>query len=218
MRRPEPGNTVSTVSTDGPVPVEFDTEDGLALEALRYGRGPVWVVLGHMRPADMGSWGAFATAAAEAGYTALTYNNRGYGGSQGIAEDYRVGVDARAAVAFAREHGAERVFYIGASMNGTAALFVGAHDEPAGIAALSAVPEFAGTPGQALVPEIGAPKLFVAARDDGEKANHARRFFDIAGEPRRLILYDTGGHGTDMFAGNGPDLTAALLGFVADFA
>jgi pimeloyl-ACP methyl ester carboxylesterase len=206
------------VHTERPESVWFRTDDGLTLEALRYGRGPVWVVLGHMRPADMGSWNAFATAAAGAGYTALTYNNRGYGDSEGTAEEYRVGLDARAAIACARGHGAEKVFYVGASMNGTAALFVGAREDLAGIAALSGVPDFAGTPGLAVVPEIKAPKLFVAARDDGEKADHARKFFEMAGEPRRLILYETGGHGTDMFGDNGPALTASLLSFVADYA
>jgi len=219
-----PGNTQGGTNSEagevearvpGREPVRFETGDGLSLEGARFGRGPVWVVLGHMRPADMTSWFPFAQLVADAGHTALAYNNRGYGASAGVATEYRVGADALAAIAFARAHGARQVFYIGASMNGTAALFVGAREDLAGIAALSGVPEFSGTDGLTSVPDIAAPKLFVAARDDGAKADNARQFYDAAGDPRDLILYEQGGHGTDMFTANGPALTARLLEFIA---
>lgn len=194
--------------------VRFETADGLSLEGIRFGRGPVWVVLGHMRPADMTSWFDFAEEVAAGGHTALAYNNRGYGASEGVAEEYRVDLDATAAIGFARSGGAERIFFFGASMNGTAALFVGAREDLAGIATLSAVPEFAGVDGAGSVPRIACPKLFVGALDHKGNAAEARRFFEAASEPRKLVVFERGGHGTAMFGANRPELTEALLDFV----
>lgn len=196
--------------------VEFETDDGFTLEGIRHGAGPVWVVLGHMRPADMTSWEDFAETLAETGVTALTYNNRGYGASEGVADEYDVGTDARAAIAFARANGAQQVFYMGASMNGTAAMYVGAKEDLVGIAVLSGVPDFEGIDGFGSLPQVEAPKLFVAARDDKDRAEQATKFYESASEPKTLILYDTGGHGTAMFGDNGPELTQALLEFVGE--
>lgn len=199
-------------------PVTFETSDGLSLEGVRFGSGPVWVVLGHMRPADMTSWFDFAGVAAERGYTALAYNNRGYGRSQGVQDAYDVAADGLAAIRYARGEGAGKIFYLGASMNGTAALYLGAREDLAGIAVLSGVPEFAGTDGLGCVPAVSAPKLFVAARDDTGKAEFAQAFHAAASEPKRLALFEEGGHGTAMFRANERALTAALLEFIADYA
>jgi pimeloyl-ACP methyl ester carboxylesterase len=123
----------------------------------------------------MTSWFDFAMAAADRGLVALTYNNRGYGASDGDREDYDVGIDALAAIRFAREGGAEKIFYVGASMNGTAALYVGAREDLAGIASLSGVPEFAGTDGMGSTAGVGAPKLFVAAGNSPRPSTGPRR-------------------------------------------
>lgn len=207
-----------TASPPGGAAVRFLTADGLSLEGVRFGEGPAWVVLGHMRPADMTSWFGFAMAAADRGLVALTYNNRGYGASDGDREDYDVGIDALAAIRFAREGGAEKIFYVGASMNGTAALYVGAREDLAGIASLSGVPEFAGTDGMGSTAAVGAPKLFVAARDDGNRWEFAEAFYRASSEPRTLLLFDAGGHGTAMFEENEAELTAALLDFLTTYA
>jgi fermentation-respiration switch protein FrsA (DUF1100 family) len=174
----------------------------------------VWVVLGHMRPADMTSWFDFAAVAADQDLTALTYNNRGYGASGGVREEYDVGTDALAAIHFARRSGAEAIFYVGASMNGTAALHVGAREDLAGVASLSGVPSFAGADGMGSVGAVAAPKLFVAARDDGDKWEFAEAFYRASAEPRTLLLFDEGGHGTAMFDANEAELTRALLEFL----
>ncbi|MBP1633026.1 MAG: hypothetical protein H6Q11_1314, partial [Acidobacteria bacterium] len=206
-----PGNSI----TAAPVPpqeVTFPTADGLRLEGRLFGTGPTWVILAHMRPADMASWFDFAQAAQEAGFTALAYNNRGYGDSD-PGDPLDVGADARAAFAYARAGGAGAVFFFGASMNGAAALFLAADEDLAGIVSLSGVPEWDNTPGLARAPEVTEPALFVAAEDDGNAAATARLMAGAVGGLGEVVVYPTGGHGTAMFAAN-PGLTALLLDFV----
>jgi len=211
------GSTTTTAAPAtipaGPETVHFPTTDGLTLEGTVFPAGPTWVLLAHMYPADMTSWFEFAAALQDAGYSALAYNNRGYGASEGGRDLIDVGADARAAAAFARSRGAGAVFFFGASMNGAAALFLGAEEELAGIASLSGVPDWDNTPGLERAPEVTEPALFVAAQDDGDAVAMAEVMAAAVGGESEVVAYPTGGHGTDMF-GDNPGLTMRLLNFV----
>jgi pimeloyl-ACP methyl ester carboxylesterase len=207
-----PDNSI-TVAPVPPQDVTFTTADGLTLEGRQFGTGPTWVLLAHMYPADMSSWFAFAAAAQQAGYTALAYNNRGYGASD-AGDPLDVGADALAAFAYAEANGAQAVFFFGASMNGAAALFLAAEEDLAGLASLSGVPAWDNTPGMERAPEITEPALFVAAEDDGDAVATAQAMADAAGGEAEVVAYPTGGHGTEMF-GNNPGLTGLLLDFLA---
>lgn len=208
--------TAATTTTGAavwpPQEVAFPTADGLALEGRFFPAGPTWVVLAHMFPADMESWFEFAAAAQAQGFSALAYNNRGYGNSD-PGEPLDVGADALAAIAFARVNGAARIFFFGASMNGAAALFAGAEEDLAGIASLSGVPDWDNTPGMARAGEITEPALFVAAEDDGTADETARLMAEAVGGPVQVEIYPRGGHGTRMF-GQNPGLTDLLLEFI----
>jgi pimeloyl-ACP methyl ester carboxylesterase len=208
-----PGTSSTTAAPMGPQDVSFPTADGLTLEGRLYPAGPTWVILAHMLPADMTSWFEFAAAAQQAGYTALAYNNRGYGGSDAGSESLDVGADALAAFSFARANGAGAVFFFGASMNGAAALFLAAEEDLAGIASLSGVPAWDNTPGLERAPEVTAPALFVAAADDGDAVAMAEAMAAAVGGDSQVVTYPTGGHGTAMF-GDNPGLTNLLLDFV----
>jgi pimeloyl-ACP methyl ester carboxylesterase len=209
---PTAAGTTTMVAPQPPREVAFPTADGLTLEGRLYPAGPTWVVLAHMFPADMGSWFEFAAAAQAQGYSALAYNNRGYGNSD-PGEPLDVGADALAAIAFARAAGAGSVLFFGASMNGAAALFAAAEEDLAGIASLSGVPEWDNTPGLEGAARITEPALFVAAEDDGGADETARMMAEAVGGPAQVEIYPTGGHGTRMFSAN-PGLTELLLGFI----
>lgn len=212
-----PATTTPTATSNGPFEsVAFDTTDGFALEGRLYGGGPIWVILGHMLPADQDSWSGFARDAAAAGYTVLTYNNRGHGESQGNRNDPSVGVDADAALRFARSRGAVHPFYFGASMNGAAAMALAAREDLGGIATLSGVQAFGDTDGIGALPDVTEPKLFVAARDDQRAVNDLREFLIVADDPKSDLILDIGGHGTDMFDENRLLLTQTLLDFLAE--
>lgn len=202
----------ATTTASGFEEITFDTADGLTLEGRLYGAGPTLVVLGHMFPADQSSWFAFAEALQAEGFSALTYNNRGYGKSDAGGE-LLVATDARAAIAAARANGAETVFFFGASMNGAAALQVAAEGDLAGLAMLSAVQLFEDADGVGSAPQVTEPKLFVAAEDDAAAVIDAQALFDASPQPKELLVLEQGGHGTDMFRAN-PGLAVRLIEFV----
>jgi pimeloyl-ACP methyl ester carboxylesterase len=204
--------TTTGAAIQPPRDVAFPTADGLTLEGRLFPAGATWVILAHMFPADMASWFEFAAAAQQAGYSALAYNNRGYGGSD-PGDPLDVGADALAAISFARADGAARVFFFGASMNGAAALFAGAQEDLAGIASLSGVPEWDNTPGLGRAGEVTEPALFVAAEDDGNAVATAEAMAEAVAGDSQVQVFPTGGHGTGMFRGN-PGLTDFLLDFI----
>ena len=112
----------------------FMTSDGLELEAQVWGEGNTYVILAHMRPADMTSWFDFARLLADEGYTALAFNFRGYGESDsGDEAEFSVAEDVRAAIDAATAAGASKVFVVGASMGGTGAVVAAASNDIAGI-------------------------------------------------------------------------------------
>jgi esterase/lipase len=215
-----PATSAGTGATTGeashPENVTFETSDGLTLEGRILQGDATWVVLGHMFPADMASWFEFADRIAAAGHTAFVYNNRGYGSSDGDKNDPRVATDGAAALDLARTRGATEIFYFGASMNGAAALALAAREDLAGIVTLSGVPEFGDTDGLAVIADITEPKLFIAAQDDFGAVDDAEDFFDRSAEPRELLIFDVGGHGTEMFEENADLLTETLLRFIAE--
>jgi pimeloyl-ACP methyl ester carboxylesterase len=164
-----PGVATTTAATEGGVSaVTFTTGDGLVLEGLHYEGEATWVVLGHMFPSDMTAWDDLALILQNHGYSVLAYNNRGYGNSMGERQSFDLAADAAAAIAFARESGARRVVYGGASMNGLTALHVAANDAVQAVLALSPV---LGMPGMdaadAYTTQIEEPVLILAAESDG---------------------------------------------------
>jgi alpha/beta superfamily hydrolase len=208
-----PPDTASPVDTGSnlsdPIVERFSSGQEF-LEATVWLAGETWIVLGHMLPADRGSWTPLAMRLQEAGYSVLAYDNRGYGGSTGTKEPFDLLADATAAIDFARSEGAGSIVYGGASMNGAAALYVGAIEDLAGVFTLSAVPSFSGVPAASdQIPEIVEPMLFVAAEDDGNASNDAAAF-DQAAATSTLLVYESGGHGTTLL-GSRPELIDEIV-------
>jgi pimeloyl-ACP methyl ester carboxylesterase len=182
--------------------VRFATEDGVELVGELHGDGGVGVILLHMFPSDRASWSSFAEQLADEGYTALSFDFRGYGDSGGdrvIAEIWR---DALAAVRFMRGRGFERIVLVGASMGGTAALIVAAREDLEAVVTLSAASSFMGL---SIPPEavelIDEPKLFVASLGDGPAAVTAQQFYALAPSPKRVEVVNGSDHGIELVEG-----------------
>jgi pimeloyl-ACP methyl ester carboxylesterase len=203
-----PGDSTTTAVASERVvsAVTFTTGDGLVLEGLHYEGEATWVVLGHMFPSDMTAWDDLALTLQRQGYSVLAYNNRGYGNSMGERQSFDLAADASAAIAFARESGARRVVYGGASMNGLTALHVAANDAVQAVFALSPVLSMPGLDAAAAyTTQTEEPVLILAAEDDGTAAADAQAIFDqlsTAVPPRTattdLRISSAGGHGTDL--------------------
>lgn len=218
---PEPTAATSTGQEEGPadgagvVDVILTTSDGLDLDATLYEGGVNWVVLAHMLPADKESWHALAAALQLRGFSVLAYNNRGYGDSEGAREPYSLLVDADAAFNHATDNGAAGIIYGGASMNGAAAIALGASKDLMAVFTLSAVPSFPNVPDAAdSLGDITEPALFVAAQDDGNAAANAEVFAAGTASGEAMIL-DAGGHGTRMLDAH-PELIETIVDWVAE--
>jgi esterase/lipase len=192
--------------------VSFRSSDGLKLAGRVFGDGRVGVVLAHMFPADQTSWWAFARVLAPKGFTVLTFDFRGYcpGGVAGCSEGERdvaaMWQDVLGAVDFMMARGMVRVMLVGASMGGTASLVAAAQPSVpvVAIVALSAPQSFEGlTADRTVLGNVTAAKLFVAGNADPTgAANAAEAMYEESPPPKKVEIFTSSDHGTDLLTGN----------------
>ncbi|HSL15602.1 MAG TPA: alpha/beta hydrolase [Actinomycetota bacterium] len=192
--------------------VSFAAPGGVRLAGRLFGEGRVGVVLSHMYPADQRSWWRFAERLAEDGYTALTFDFRGYcpggvaGCSEGEKEIGRIWQDVVAAIEFLRSHGATTVVLMGASMGATASL-IAAAQQGVGVSAivsLSAPVSFEGLTATAeVLARVTAAKFFVAGvGDPNGAADAAEALYAQSPQPKRVEILPADDHGTDLLEGS----------------
>ncbi len=200
-------HTVAISAHFSTTPVSGDEdEDPIVLDARVFGDGDTGVILAHMRPADQSSWFPFATELAASGeFTVLTFDFRGYGQSTGEQNFDRVDTDLEAAYEYMRATvGVERVFLVGASMGGTAALVVASRISVEGVVSISSPAQFPPLDALESVDDIAEPKLFITARDDVPAFRSQEEFWELASEPKQQQIYEGDAHGTALL-----DSTAA---------
>jgi pimeloyl-ACP methyl ester carboxylesterase len=202
--------------------VTFESTDGTQLAGRLFGPddATAGVVLAHMLPADQSSWYAFAERLGSAGYGALTFDFRGYcpGGTSGCSEGTKnVGAnwqDVQGAAAYLRDQGVQRIGLVGASMGGTASLVVAGQPD-ANITAVATLSAPAATDGLVVTPEIlqqmTAAKLFLAGNGDVAAATDAQMFFTDTLQPKRVEIFPSNDHGTDLLTGNQSENVRTLL-------
>lgn len=191
----------------------LDTSDGQQLDARHFpASGDRIVILLHMYPADQASWFEFAEDLQSRGIDALTFDFRGYGESDGEKDPGVADLDARAALALARERGFERVVLVGASMGGTAAIVVAADSEVDGVVALSAPAAMAELDAASVIADVRAPLTLVAADGDLSGAESLRDLAERADLGDRDVLLLAGrAHGTDLLEEPGHETVRAWL-------
>lgn len=202
--------------------VTFATEDGIQLSGTVFGQGTTAVVLAHMRSRDQTSWQPFAQVLAERGFTALTFDRRGYGQSGGDVDYTALDKDARAAIAFLRDHGFQRIVCIGASMGGMAC---GKVSHEPGLAGLVIISSLRQTQAEGVsvylsrsdFTDLAYPKLFVVSREDRPASGDVRGLYGWASEPKELKIFNGLAHGTDLFdTEHADELRELLVDFVAN--
>jgi alpha/beta superfamily hydrolase len=184
---------------------EKDDEDKtpVALDARVFGSGATGVILAHMRPADQTSWFPFATKLAETGeFTAMTFDFRGYGESEGDKQFDRIDADLHAAIDYMRDTlGISKIFVVGASMGGTAAVVVAENADLAGVVSISSPGQFPPFDAVDASQRVREPKLFITSEDDVPAARSQEDFWEAAPEPKQQHVYDGDAHGTALFDG-----------------
>jgi dienelactone hydrolase len=202
--------------------VTFPSSDGVKLSGRLFGpdAADAGVVLAHMLPADQTSWYAFAERLGDAGYRALTFDFRGYcpGGDGGCSEGEKdtaaIWQDVQGAVAYLRDRGVQRVGLVGASMGGTASMIVSSQPEQE-IAAVATLSAPASIEGLSVSPEmlqtLTAAKLFMAGNGDTGPAADAEAFYNQTLQPKRVEIFPSNDHGTDLLTGNQSENVRTLL-------
>lgn len=211
---PAPESTSGDSVLDPGREISITNNDDQVLEARAWGTGSRYVVLAHMRPADMSSWFDFGRLLADEGFTAIAFNFRGYGESGGEPGEFSVAADVRAVVDAAVAAGASEVFIIGASMGGTGAVAVSASNDIAGTVTLSAPAEFEDVNAVGLAQFVNTPMLLIAADEDGSAADDALAIASEANGATDIVVLGGAQHGTNLFAEHGPEITAKILEFL----
>jgi pimeloyl-ACP methyl ester carboxylesterase len=177
-------------------------------------------ILVHGGTWDASGWRELAPRFVAAGVPALAVNLRGYDGSSGKTIDYAPPApwtpvtDLRAAKALLRERGAEEVALVGMSMGGHAVLGSSFEGDVECVVSISAPVV---DTDDALVRRVTGRKLFVCAdRDTLGAAPRVLRAFDVASEPKMLVMFGGQEHSRGMFAAPyGDEALDAIVTFVA---
>src|SRR5215207_6743597 len=181
------------------------TSDKVRLYAVEAGTGPTTIVLAHEGRSDIcSSWFDYAPRRVGAGLRTLMFDFRGNGRSDTADRDkaLRLDRDLAAAVAQARRAGARRVFLMGASLGGAAAVQNGASLRVDGIVSLSGTriwPGF-GINHYASLPRLRVPFLYIGATDDSNAPEREARdiFRRVGARDKRIVLYPGAQHGTQF--------------------
>lgn len=185
------------------------------------GGGRAGVILAHQFNADQSAWFPFAAELASQRYLVLTFNFRGFcpggdaGCSRGRVDPSSAPEDLEGAIGYLKKQGVDRVFVVGASMGGTAAL-VPMPYRLDGIVAVSAPEEFRGLEAEAAgLTKI--PTLLVAGRDDPARAAEAaQHLYRRVPEPKQILLVPSEAHGAYLLEDpdSGEEVKQTILRFL----
>ena len=228
-------------------PFVLKAEDGARFVAEVNGSGDDWVLLGHMyrtkntNPTNRRIWDKFAERLVEEGYRVLRWDFRCHGATpcvysrRQIEDVPDIYMEWDAAIDYAMEEGAEQIFGIGVSMGGTSLMQVAAYrTEFTAVSAISSPNTFPNKApkdsdrasedgfdkldGLANVADIQVPKLYMVGARNQCSYWQSNRYFKRAGEPVRLVIYETDSHGTEILDDEeiGPDAVQEVVDFLAD--
>jgi pimeloyl-ACP methyl ester carboxylesterase len=201
----------------------FYAADGTKLVGHRFGKGTTAVILAHQSEGDLCDWLPYARRLASKGYFVFPVDFRGYGFSQvrtGAAAN-RFPADLAAATKALRKLGKKKVFLVGASMGGIAALVAGVNVTPAvtGLVAVSAPARFRGMDAVRTAPRLRVPVLYVAAEGDDNAGYDFSQDAETmeaatASADKRLEVLPGSLHGIALMAGSAR-AKAAVEGFLS---
>jgi pimeloyl-ACP methyl ester carboxylesterase len=217
---PEPSPTATPIPVE---PVTFITEDGVTLAGTLFGKGKIAVILAHQGTpgADQTAWQPFAHLLAGRGYSALAFDFRGVGHSEGALGYRDLWKDVKAAAQFLQARGYSQIVCAGASMGGTACIYNAARDEYTGLIILAST-MMAGNGNDSLritdddLSKLTLPKLFITAEDDySTVVRDTKHMAELSPDPKSLLLLPGTQHGTNLFnTDSGEKLTASMLEFL----
>ncbi|HEX3545320.1 MAG TPA: alpha/beta hydrolase [Mycobacterium sp.] len=214
--------------------VELQAGDGIRLGAWYFpGRGcAVLVCNGNAGNRSMRA--GLAVGLNRAGFSALLFDYRGYGGNPGVPSEDGLAADARAARAWlAGRPEIDRIAYFGESLGAAVAVGLAMEQPPAALVLRSpftSLPDVAAVhypwlpvgrllldryPSIDRIASVHAPLLVIAGdRDDIVPLSLSRRLYDAAAEPKQFMLVPGAGH-NDPELVDGPQVLSEIRGFLS---
>ena len=191
--------------------VRLVAADGVNLAAAEFFGSATWLLFAHQNGRDRSAWGDLpADTLGMAGFSALAWDFRGFGGSDpGALSD--IALDWQAAIDYAVSRGAQIILGVGASMGGTSGLVVAAADPRLNSLILISSPaNFAGIDALAAASNVFQPLFFVAGDQDGTATADAQAMFEAApGNFNQILILETALHGNDLI--NSPDFDNSVI-------
>lgn len=189
-----------------------------------------WLLLSHMMPAVKESWNEFAAEMRNFGYESLAIDLRGHGESEGGLNDYQNFSDAEhqasindleAGWEFLKSQGATpgKTTLIGASIGANLSLqFLVMHPEFKKGVLLSPGLNYHGIAAEPLIKELknGQSIVLATSKDDGNNADENQKLYGAAPKNlnKHLIIFEKGGHGTNLLSSDEFDLIGAIKKFL----
>lgn len=210
--------------------IKLATSDSIELSALLWNEQAfASVLLLHMMPATKESWVDLADQLAKIGLNVLAIDLRGHGESGGgdykqfsPEQHYGYFKDQEAAVNYLQQTFPHTELFMGGASIGanmTIKYMAEHHDVPKGFA-LSAGLDYYGVWAIDDVKKLDPAQklLLVGSYDDNrggevDCGRQAEQLYEVAEGVKQKIIYETGGHGTDMFQAH-PELMAQVLKFL----
>ena len=210
--------------------IHLTTSDGIDLSGLLWDVGATQsILLIHMMPATKESWQPLAELLSENGFNILAIDLRGHGESGGgnyrefkPEQHYGYFQDQEAALSFLRERlPSSSILMSGASIgaNMTVKYMAANHEVKKGFA-LSAGLDYYGVRAIDDTKKLSPDQkiLFVGSRDDGRSSGQdcgamAEQLASESSGQAETIIYDEGGHGTDIWQKH-PDLQQKIIEFL----
>ena len=208
--------SLAAAAEEAPKPtlVKMTASDGKAITAWQWGEGETALLLLHGRAYGTGgeSFARECAYFATRGFRCLALNFRGYP-SDSPPDLPGKEKDLMAAFGHLAEAGAKRIFVLGSSMGGFAALSALKElaDQPqfAGLIILSAFDKSA-------CDEAACPKLFFFAEDDAKLFAPMQMMAYKAAAPKQTIVFKTSGHGQQLLKTHGQEMVDLIFLFTRE--
>lgn len=184
--------------------VTFTTPDGASVTGELYGSGQTAVIFSVMGNCKQG-WRELAQQTAAQGLMALTYvwrdcSETGRVNEQELSRNFLN--DARGAIDYVRERGAEKIILAGASLGGLASAKLAIESNASGLIVFASPAEISQWDFKIEASDLDTdiPKLFLTAENDTVVPLAASQaLYDLAAEPKEWQTYPGTAHGTDLF-------------------
>ncbi len=192
--------------------VKMLAEDGKQITGWLWGKGQTALILCHGRAYPTGgeSFERECQYFVARGIQCLALNFRGYPAEAPPSLKGKEN-DVMAAFGYLATHGAKRIYVLGSSMGGFAALGalkqLATQPQFAGIIILSAFDKSA-------CDEAPCPKLFFYAEDDSRLYKYMQMMLYKAAPPKQAVVFKTGGHGQTLLKTHGQEIVDQISLFV----